>query len=400
MAAKRLIHRPPVVAGVAVLVLCALTYVALAPAWRYTTLTSVPIDRQVLSAGLDRWHHNGVAAAVEDGAVTVRLQGGPQGRVHVMTTRVAMPPGSDALRIHVQGRAEQITPGPSRWQAGLVQVWHFDAAGGFLWYWPKSVASLSGDAGWETFEAVIPVTRDVAASHLAIANVALSGTLLVREVAVAALKERWTSAIASAVLIALWAFAAIWVCRAVLRARSVLAARVFIVALGAITLAAVITPQPYFERASAPVHSFIRAIVTPPEQGPAQAGIRAGEAAHGAPRVAQDGLPVRFSRSEEDHFRIGFKDAGHFAVFFLLAVAAAAAYPQAGSVVTVLYLAIFALATECLQLFPITRSPSLSDLAIDVFGVVVGTATVAALRIAVSALRRPRSRSASPGAGS
>ncbi|MFQ5466607.1 MAG: VanZ family protein, partial [Kiloniellaceae bacterium] len=206
-------------------------------------------------------------------------------------------------------------------------------------------------------------------------------------------------------------------------------------------LAGTLTPQPQFGRLTAPIEAGLRNwLRAPPPAPPAEqqdqvtnngsaaatSGVT-GEAAGGASAAdrarpatssaesrAAAGAHPGANPARRANDRSGslvrpppepaawsgpsLKQVGHFAVFTLLALAAFVAYGSVHPAAIAGYLLVFALATETMQLFLITRSARAMDLAVDGAGILLAWAALAALR-AVSRGRWGRARRAARDAG-
>lgn len=380
-------------------ILCALSYLTLVPGWRYATVVPDLLAGRSLTG--PEWSRTafGVEFATEDGFAVVRLAADPRG-VPALALRLPVPGDVDALRAAVQLKTQGMRPGPEGWQKGRAQVASYDVAGRYLWYWPNDVATLSGNSDWLGFDAVIPTSADLKAVFLVVYNGALSGVMSTRAVRVSGLKERPAFTVLRYALIAAWMLAGLWLGRAFLRRGGMTAAKALVLGLSFVALAGTLLPQPAFQRTSAPAEALLRSWLSPEGEGTRVADRDLAGSARAAPSAAaaSPGAPARSTLVEADSSRLGFKELGHFAVFALLSLAAFMAYPAVPGGVRLMYLAVFALATESLQLFVVTRSARLSDLAVDLSAIVLVGGAIALLRRIRAAARARSARDAPPGA--
>lgn len=407
---------------IAVGLLCAATYVVQEAPWRYLTVVEALVTGPSPQSPAAGWQETaeGVEMAVEAGRPVLRLTAPASGGLPAVRAHLPLPEGLDGVRVVVEAKADRMVPGPERWQTGRVQINSYDAQGRLLWYWPRDVVEVSGDTGWRHVETVIATTGDLGAVFVLIYNGALSGVMTIRDLDVAGVVERPAFAVLRAILIAAWALLGLCATRALVRGRRHLAARALLLALAAVALLGTLTPQPYFQRASVPIESLARSWLTPSVVGVVTSSSESGEVATEVAPLAdgassneldaasRDAAPPaegtserlnRRGRPEPKAYEPTFKQAGHFAVFAALAIALVWAFPEVPLLVRAIYLLVFALVTECLQLFLITRGASLADLAVDLAGIALASGLFALVRRVRAATRRASSSHASRGSG-
>lgn len=390
---------------VALAILCGATYLGLDTGLRYTQAKAEQGPDSAPPADLRDWPRSraGLDFTFEDGVASASLAPAVDGEVAALQARLVPGVGTDALRITLDAGGRGLEDGAETWQRARVQLLSFDAGGRFLWYWPKTVATISGDRPFGSISAIVPMTAEVNFARLVIYNGARSGELRVGPPRVEALAERPAFAALRWVLALAWLAYGAWVAHALSRRAAGPVRAGLLLGVGLIALFGALTPQPAFRNLSAPVQAAALSLadaIFAPGPGPAlqpPPEVASEEATRPLPEGPAHQL-VQAPVAPETDYPFSFKQLSHFAVFFLLAVAAVAAFPRTPRSALLACLGAFAIATEVLQSFVVTRNGSLADLAIDAAGLALAALAVAAAdRITASARARRRAR-AGPGA--
>jgi VanZ family protein len=312
-----------------------------------------------------------------------------------------VPAGADALRLDLQAGAESLEPGAETWQSAWVQVFSFDARGRLLWYWPKTILRLRGPSAFGPVSAVVPLNADIAGALIVAFNGADGGTFEIGPPSVTYLVERPLATILRHALVVAWIAAGVWLAGAVIRRAANVARAGFVLGAVAIALGGALMPQPTFRQVSAPLEAWTLQVADavfyrapeiaapiPPRDiespAPAQPETPSSETVQTDSAEAE---PTQQGRSSENSaaaialaapprpdYPVTFKQLGHFAAFFLLGLAAIAAFPRASWAERLICLAGFAIATECLQWFVVTRTGQVVDLLADGAGLVLAVA--------------------------
>lgn len=367
------------------------------------------------------------------GTIEARLLAEGTDRIPYIRQIVEVPAEVDGIRARASMQAAHLVPGPQRWQIGRFQLLTYTPSQGLLPYWPSQVAQVLSPTGWRHYDTVIPMPGDPVIVVAVIYNGAAAGVLHVRDVRIEAVAERPLYRYLRWALLGAWTAIAVAVAWRLLRPASGVARRATLLLLGAIALGSVLTPQPLFKTITDPLDERLQAWMDQLEPTPAalrppaaRTTEEATEANRKAPRAAersgarskheganrgtaaaqpsqeppagrpdprQATSPAPPARTEaapaqtahpmaivkDVMVRIGLgrddvstKSTGHFAAFFLIAVASYLAFPRAAFGVRVLALTAFVVSTECLQLFVVTRTASIADLVIDAAGVALG----------------------------
>jgi len=386
-------------------VLCSATYLGLSTGLRYTQAETELGPDSAPPADLRNWprSHTGIDFTLENGVAIARLAPANDGEVAALQARLVPVAGTDALRITLDAGGRALEDGEETWQRAQVQLLSFDANGRFLWYWPKTVAALSGDQPFRNVSAIVPLSPEVEFIRLAIYNGARSGELRVGPPRVEALAERPAFAALRWALMVAWVVYGAWIALALARRAAGPVRAGLLLGVGLIALFGALMPQPAFRTMSAPVRAAALSLADaifapspapvlqpPPEAAP-------GEAAPPSPEAPARQLVLAPVAPETD-YPFSFKQLSHFAMFFLLGLAAVAAFPRTPRTAVLVCLGAFAVATEALQSFVVTRTGSLADLATDAAGFALAALAIAAAAWITALVRARRQARAGPGA--
>ncbi len=426
----------------ALAVLCAASYGVLNTAARYVDAPAEVTAGVAPPLDLRLWQQTtaGITFDEEADMVIARLMPRGAGQSAVLQAPVALPPNVDALRITLKLGAEKLRPGRRSWQTAKVELLGFGQSGDFLWYWPREVAVLSSDQPFSPVTAVLPIEAGPKHAVLRIYNGAESGVLRAGAPEVAALSERPAFVFMRGALVLAWVVGGLFLARALLRRVTSRLRAGLLLGLMVFALVGTLTPQPYFRSVTAPLEGLALAVAdytvdrlrswirTPPGTAeprdlakdlgtaPSNAAPKTS-AANGSgqtpPKDRSEGRAEVESESETANataetsaarappqidYPFNPKQIGHFAAFFLLGLAGFAAFPQAPWAGRLVCLSSFALATESLQWFVVSRNSAVPDLVADLIGLALAASVVAVLSgIKVAARARTRDRAARGG---
>lgn len=377
---------------IAACLLCAATYFTQESRWRYVAVVDDLLSARLSQATQAGWQMTdaGADVAVDQGQTVFRLAAVAGQGPSAAWVRLSLPPDLQGVLVTAEAKSDRIVPGREGWETGRIQVNSFDSQGRYLWYWPGLVADVSGTTDWRPFREVIPVTGDLTAAYLVIYNGAQSGVMSVRNLQVAGAVERPAFAVLRPILIVSWALLGLWGAWLLVRTRRRAVPRAALLGLMAAALAGILTPQPYLGYVSAPIEDLIKSVLVHPAVPTPTAQDDAAETRGTTDREngrAETTRTLPASR-EAGAFELSLKQAGHFAVFACLVVALGWAFPHLSGFAPGFYLLLFAVATESLQLFLITRSARMIDLAIDAAGILVGLGALTLLRRLTGRLAR------------
>ena len=409
-----------------VLILSAATYgVHNAPA-RYVALEGGFAEGMAPPEDLRQWRQSstGLTFAGEGPRTEVRLAARRARAVAALQAVMTVPDGADGLRVELNFGAEGLEPGAEPWQNARLQVLSFDRAGNFLWYWPRDILMVSADRPPGPASAVLPVYSGFKFVLVRVYNGADSGVLRIGPPRIVPLAERPVFAFLRGALVLAWLVTGLWAARAAARRTSTPLRAAILLGAAAFTLAGTLTPQPGFRTVTEPIESlalaatdllFARQASPPPQArqvpgipGAADKGSEAGSPARGAVEEPAESPasepaapnPARIRAAPSPDYPFSTKHAAHFGVFFLLGLACYAAFPRSSWLGRTLCLASFAVATESLQWFVVTRGSSILDLAVDLAGLALAAAMTAAFSWIMAAVKARNRDRALPGARS
>ncbi len=379
-----------------VIALCIVSLAVMASPGRYRAVSGAAD----LAGDSGQWvgaaqFRDGVRIDDADERAVLRVDAEPRAPGHFAAYVLPALPDAGAIRAEIEVRADKIEHGTRPWQYAEVALWGFDRTGKSLWYWPKRIVTVDGSYGWTWHSVDIPLGGSVDRMVLIARNASLSGEVALRGLRLRPVELRPAMLISMYVLLAAWVLVIAWIATGLLRRRGLAAGKVLLVGVSVVALAGVLTPQPQFSRAAAPLEDSLRTYNPLTASTADQAADRLTATPDAAPRpgAAPDAgnrgnlmidSPPRMPSDLAADSPISFKELGHFLCFAALAFAAWLSFPATPVRALAAYLGLALLTSEVLQLFVITRSSSWFDLVIDGLGVLTGLAIAGLFRLIVT----------------
>lgn len=359
---------------------------------RFTTVESAILPNLEFDQGFRHWLGGpGVVAVVDRGRVHVVLGNTAVTPISLLVRNLPDPQRFSHVRVGVEIRVEDIRPGSEPWQRAGVILRSLDRSGHKLWYWPFEVALLDGTVGWRRYQAVFPVGAEVSVMRLFIYQAGMSGRMAARHITLDAVEETRASKVARMALVFLWLAAGVWIL-APIAVRHRRHPPAYLAALaGATILVLVLTPQPHLANAVKAVAMQVDRIVVSPPGGRAPGSLTSatGEtaAADEAKALAEvTGVgdqttpirgPVSLSLAElrgKSLLGFGVEEFGHLAVYTGFAFIVFLGFPGVRRSHMLVYLLTTGVTAEVLQVFIITRTEHPVDGAMNLVGVLMGSA--------------------------
>ncbi len=427
----------PLPVFVLLVILSAATYGAHNSSARYGAVQAGFTPEMAPPEDLRRWQHSsrGLTFSGQGANTEVSLAARHERGVAAVQAAIVVPEGADGLRVELRIGTENLEPGGEPWQNARLQFLSFGRAGNLLWYWPKDIIVVSADRPLGPVSATMPLREDLKGVLVRIYNGADSGVLRIGLPKIVPVYERPAFAFLRGALILTWIAAGLWAAWAVARRASTSLRFGALLSAAVLALAGTLAPQPAFRTAVQPVESLVLEVAdslighrfsSPPQSrraagtpsvtgGGAEAGRPADRAVEesadsqtskpAAPERSRASKPtapelMRVVAPPPPDYPFSFKEAGHFFVFLLLGIACFAAFPRSSWYGRTLCLVSFAVATESLQWFVVTRSSSVTDLAVDTAGLALAAAVTATSSWITAAVRARNRGRALPGARS
>lgn len=396
--------------------LSAVTAVFLGWDGRYAVMNDAVLANTDFKAGFTSWHGTPHDVALSHGEPRqIRIQANPGGEVPLVTQIVHDLDGVEYLRVTVDLRTEGIVPGWQFWQRAGVFFYSVSRDNRRIWYWPFEVALIDGTSGWRHHEAVIPVDPDAGYMQLFLFNASRGGHMFARNLTVEALAEhplaRWLW----------WGLIGVWVVFAV--AVLVILLRRRLTWLSAATcggavliVVALLWPQPELammqqtalRTALVAAHTAVSALRPGPsgkEEPAAVATAEDGKSGDEAAPGDKDETAGARSRAGGDEDSAAAGDEGsrggsiqildlqapttaHLIVFVVLAVFARLAFRRYDPATILIALMAFALCSEIIQGFTITRTVELEDGIYNALGAILGLLAMSMMLAAAASIRR------------
>ena len=325
------------------------------------------LDNGDFSQGLAQWQtfEASRTVALLEGA-TVRLHSeNPEGTVS-LRQKIFDPVRFGRLRLSGEIRTRGVQGGKRDWQQARLVLAGYDGADKWL---PARhhVALLQGTNGWQRYSQDFAVPAGARSLQVLVQLPRATGTMWARDLSLREVVGKKGTGAVSGTLLCLWGAFLVWLLGPIFRkVRPVvvqLLAAAVILAIFAGSLAPGEKKRQWQEDAVQAVQQII-------EQSPASAVADAAPEHRWKPAVKT---------------MLELSKVGHFTLFVLLAMVLGTAF--AGSPLGGHFqdLALFAGATEFLQIFIRGRTPQVTDWLIDISGVLIGLALIYLLRCRVAA---------------
>jgi hypothetical protein len=274
---------------------------------------------------------------------------------------VAVPSGQRLLYLTCEARALDVVPGAKPWETTRVVIFPLTSEGAPRYDVPHTLALLNGTTPWEKFGQIFRVPAENAAVSVFIQLLNASGTLEVRSITLRSAIENPSYTIWRHALMLAWFIAGLWAIWPLLRTAHREIGRIGILVIGSMILVGVLMPASV-KRAITP------SWLLPPREtpGPFRADFFS---------VA---VPFRFDLLPSE---LNIYKLVHLLLFALIGFLLITRRPYGIPIrVQIGIIALFALATEAMQILASGRGGSLSDVLIDLFGVSCGLLAAAILQ--------------------
>ncbi|NKB57750.1 MAG: hypothetical protein GKS00_15595 [Alphaproteobacteria bacterium] len=306
-----------------------------------------------------------------------------EGRRQTMVTQVLRNPHRfENVHVSVDIRIDKVVPGPIWWQQAGILLLAFDRRGARMTHWPSEVVLISGTHPWQQYEAIIPVSANIARFQLFLVHGGKAGLMQVKNIRVDAVDEAFWFVAAKPLLIAFWVVAAFWVLIPLLIERRKTLSAYLALFVFLITLAGALTPQPLLSESSRPVSDKLTRFIAPTEKTADRKKAPARQSVKERPLLeAPNETMTSASRVKTRPVTLASAITGdsgqytaHFFSHLLLGFLVSLVFFEVAWWRLLGYLLLAATATELLQIFVITRSAGIADGMANVAGVIAGLA--------------------------
>jgi len=379
-----------------ILTLAAVSLIYQQAVWRFQDVAAEVLQNGDFSSGGAFWQApRGAHVAVDTvlhGVVLQRDRDG--GALPYILQPIKDFAGHKHLRVRAEIRLQNLRPGPAPWQRAVLALESFSSYSARLRYWPHDIANLSGGDGWRTVERVLPVAKAAKSMRLVAYMGAVQGRMTIRNISVRAMAETTLSLWLGWALLASWLLAGVWCLAPLARRPMITPVRGLVLCAGLAILAGALTPQPQLGQAVALALNLsntaaeaIRAAVRPESTVKRQPSVPAGDHAT-MPRASRpDKLRTPRARAALGAgpssitspgiltgLAPGAEHLGHFMAYLLFSALVLLAYGRRSLTRVATGLALFAVISEALQSFIITRDAEWLDMAYNGAGIVSGCA--------------------------
>jgi hypothetical protein len=273
---------------------------------------------------------------------------------------MAVPSGQRLLFLSCEARSADVVPGAKRWETARVVLVPLTSEGKARHDVPHMLASLNGTTPWTKFEHVFRVPEENVAVSVVVQLLNASGTLEVRSLSLRSAIENPANTKWRHVLMLTWLIAGLWIAWPLLRTAHRNIGRKEVLVIGSILLVGILMPASVKE---AMTPSWL--LPEREERGPFRADL-------------QTAAPFRYELLPTD---LNIYKLAHLSLFALIGYLLISRRPYGIPITAQIgIIALFALATESMQVLASGRDGSLSDVLIDMIGVSCGLLAAAAIQ--------------------
>jgi hypothetical protein len=264
-------------------------------------------------------------------------------------------PSDGYMRLSAWVRHGNISRGLRPWNALRVLLVQKNASGTSLWERPHEVLRAWGDGPWQREEEVFWLAPDITNVQVVVALSNVVGEAEVRDLRLDVVAENSAFKILRRVLTAFWLLALPWLAWPLLQWR-----RLVVLAVATVILAGTLTPHLVKHDVRHFIQEIRSSILPPADKAPAA---KPGP----APTVGKFAIPI-------GEIWTAVHKLGHVGLFAFLALAAALTWREQSWRRLALYLIVFAITAEILQLLSLDRSARPVDAGLNLLGTAAGLA--------------------------
>ncbi|MDP6691076.1 MAG: VanZ family protein [Alphaproteobacteria bacterium] len=341
---------------IAVLALASATLALFGLMDRYVVQRGQILKNGDFSAGFDNWQARGDGEgklSLEDGVIRLYAEKSTDAPDVRQTARRRL--GDNYMRLSAWVRHKDVSRGPHSWNALRIVLAQQNASGTSLWERPHGVFIAWGDGSWRRVKQVFWLASDITAVQVIVALYNVTGEAEVRDLSLDVVAESTTFNILRQVLSAFWLLALPWLAWPLLQWQR----------LAVLTIAFVIlfgTLAPHLVKKD--VQHFIQELRSP---FLTSASVDLAAESASAPLPGKSTIPISEIWS-------ALQKMGHLGLFALLALTVAMTWREQSWRRLALYLIVFAITAEILQLLSLDRSARPVDAGLNLLGTAAGLA--------------------------
>jgi VanZ family protein len=301
--------------------------------------------------GFEKWQISGRGVAELTGNGTVMLRAATPDKGVAVRQYLPDPMRHRLVRLRGELRAQNIQLGEQSWHSGRLVLVSFDTNQRMI-AGPHVVVNLQGTQGWKTYQAVFRIPQNAVEVRVSLQIIGATGELAARNFSLHEVQQRSHYNLFRSVGLVLWVFMMGW--------------------LSLTWVSQLRLDLPHFVLALA----FLSIVI--------------GVLMPGALKLDMEGevstIFAYFNWLNSDVSRLmendptKISDIGHFLLFTLLAMATSWAYPTQKRCYLLVSLICLAAISEVLQFFVEGRLPLVTDMLVDVAGLLVGIGLFESLR--------------------
>lgn len=305
---------------------------------RYEIVGEPLVDNPAFANELEGWQREGVVdwdRATPGSIVLERLDLETN---TLMTKDIPLPDGDSLMMLRAQVQGDDVRPGPEFWDQARIYLAQVDADGAVLWGEDHTLFLMDGTTEVRNYSRVYSIPDEIRTARLGIEMKNATGRLTVSKLELFEAKRPTAFLITAGGLLLAWTALIVYAARQTLRGIESVRLRIWLAVTAALAIIAIMMPGDLYAD-SWQVFAY------------------------------------RFGLEDLD-----INGIAHGVIFAVLAIIVRLGRPSDSIWLHVAAWLPIAVASEVLQLFTIEREPSLSDLLLDMAGVLFGLALVEASR--------------------
>lgn len=301
------------------------------------------------------------SVSAQDGILTLSNPVRDTSRSISARQTVTVPYGQRLLYLSCEARALDVAPGPKLWETARVLILPLISEGKTRHDVPHTLALLDGTTPWTRYEQIFRVPEENTAVSIVVQLLNASGTLEVRSFSLRSAIEKPSYSKWQHALMLAWFIAGPWIVWPLLRAAHRNAGRAGLLVIGSMILVGILMP-------ASMKHDLTPSWLLPKNE--ALAPFRAD--------LLQTAIPFRFELFPAE---LNIYKLAHLLLFALIGYLFISKRPYDVPIRAIIgIVALFALATESMQILASGRDGSLGDVLIDLIGTCCGLLAATSLQ--------------------
>ncbi len=305
---------------------------------RYELIGDPLVDNPAFANNLDGWEREGVVHWDQETPGRIVLERLSLETNTLITKDIRLPDGNSMMMLRAQVQGDDVRPGPEFWDQARVYLAQIDTDGNVLWGEDHTLFLMDGTTEVRNYSRVYSIPDEIQSARLGIEMKNATGRLTVSKLELFEAQRPTAFLITAGSLLLAWAALIVYTARLTLRGIESLKIQILLIVTAALAIVAIMLPGDLFAD-------------------------------------SWRAFAYRFGLEDLD-----VNGVAHAVIFAILAIIVRLGRPSDSIWLHIAAWLPIAVASEVLQLFTIEREPSLSDLLLDMAGVLFGLALLEARR--------------------